>query len=138
MNEAQQILLQSRAISHEGISCFARSVPALTCDLCSPAATAQVQMLLHAARNIPGTTFPFLGALPADDNTVTGELVGELENLLLEMQMRADGGPLQSAVENAVERRKRKQTRTAIRERPHHLCPLCRAHLCLAPPATAR
>ncbi|RDX43389.1 DnaJ-domain-containing protein [Lentinus brumalis] len=92
VNEAQQILLQSRAISHE--------------------ATAQVQTLLHAARNTPGTTFPFLGALPADDgDTVSGALVGELENLLVETQMRADGGPLKSAVENAVERRKRERER---------------------------
>ncbi|RDX39575.1 DnaJ-domain-containing protein [Lentinus brumalis] len=92
VNEAQQILLQSRAISHEAL--------------------AQVQTLLHAARNTPGTTFPFLGALPADDgDTVSGALAGELENLLLETQMRADGGPLKSAVENAVERRKRERER---------------------------
>ncbi|KAI0664003.1 hypothetical protein C8Q70DRAFT_905118 [Cubamyces menziesii] len=66
----------------------------------------------------PGT-FPYLGPLPTQPNGTGGggaappdEIVRllkpELEHLILEAQMR-DNGPLQSACENAVERRRRKE-----------------------------
>ncbi len=62
-------------------------------------------------------TFPYLGELPnggkpADE--VVGLLAQEMEHLILETQMRADGGPLKSAVENAVERRKREAGRVGL------------------------
>lgn len=75
--------------------------------------------LFHAAHG-PRTgtaasdgTFPYLGELkPAD--AVVGLLAQEMEHLVLETQMRADGGPLKSAVENAVERRKREAGRAGL------------------------
>lgn len=96
INEAQQILMHANAISQE--------------------ANAQIQTLFHAAHgprpSSPGheSTFPFLGELPNNGkpaDEVVNLLATELENLILETQMRADGGPLKSAVDNAVERRKR-------------------------------
>lgn len=64
-------------------------------------------------------TFPFLGELPnggkpADE--VVALLAQEMEHLILETQLRADGGPLKSAVENAVERRKREVSRGGVRQ----------------------
>ncbi len=83
-------------------------------------ANAQLQTLYHAAHGphtgttAQDSTFPFLGDLqggqdgrPADE--VVGLLVHELESLILETQLRADGGPLKSAVDNAVERERRRR-----------------------------
>ncbi|KAI0740977.1 hypothetical protein C8Q76DRAFT_689652 [Earliella scabrosa] len=105
LNEAQQIVAHANAIAQE--------------------ANAQVQTLFHAAHGAAqDSTFPFLGELPnggrpADD--VVGTLAAELENLILETQMRADGGPLKSAVDNAVERRRREIERgDRERERVAH------------------
>ena len=114
VNEAKQILLQANAISQEGAPWCSFSHHTRHADV--PPATAQVQTLLHAANGTPGATFPFLGELaPADD--VVNALATELENLLLETQMRADGGPLKSAVDNAVERKKRERERDQEREK---------------------
>ncbi|KAI0326077.1 DnaJ-domain-containing protein [Cubamyces sp. BRFM 1775] len=58
-------------------------------------------------------TFPYLGPLPsgtggAPPDAIVRLLAPELEHLILEAQMR-DNGPLQSACEHAVERRRRKE-----------------------------
>ena len=87
-------------------------------------ANAQLQTLYHAAHGprtgttAQDSTFPFLGDLqggqdgrPADE--VVGLLTSELENLILETQLRADGGPLKSAVDNAVERERRRRAAEA-------------------------
>ena len=71
-------------------------------------ANAQLQTLYHAAHGphtgttAQDSTFPFLGDIqggqdgrPAEE--VVGLLARELENLILETQLRADGGPLKSA-----------------------------------------
>ena len=52
---------------------------------------------------------PGAGGAPAAD--VVARLAGELEDLLLDTQLRADNGPLKSAVEDAVERRRRAEGR---------------------------
>ena len=83
-------------------------------------ANAQLQTLYHSAHGprtgttAQDTTFPFLGDLqggqdgrPAEE--VVSLLTRELENLILETQLRADGGPLKSAVDNAVERERRRR-----------------------------
>ncbi|EIW54344.1 uncharacterized protein TRAVEDRAFT_31328 [Trametes versicolor FP-101664 SS1] len=98
-NEAQQISTLSAAVARE--------------------TNVHLATLFHAAHG-PRTgtaasdgTFPYLGELkPAD--AVVGLLAQEMEHLILETQMRADGGPLKSAVENAVERRKREAGRVGL------------------------
>ncbi|KAI0645134.1 hypothetical protein C8Q79DRAFT_1011235 [Trametes meyenii] len=81
---------------------------------------AQLSTLFHPVHGprtgTPATegTFPYLGALPNEGrpaDEVVALLATEMEHLLLESQMRADGGPLRSAVEGAVERRKREGAR---------------------------
>ena len=78
--------------------------------------------LEHAAHGAADsqTTFPFLGPLPgaggAPAADVVARLAGELEDLLLDTQLRADNGPLKSAVEDAVERRRRAEGRERERE----------------------
>ncbi|TBU27885.1 DnaJ-domain-containing protein [Dichomitus squalens] len=105
LSQAQQILQLSNQISAE--------------------ANAQVQTLYHSAHGprtgtpAQDTTFPFLGELPNGgrpaDEVVT-LLARELENLILETQLRADGGPLKSAVDNAVERERKR--RAGVRPGP--------------------
>ncbi|KAI0359521.1 hypothetical protein OH77DRAFT_1395370 [Trametes cingulata] len=61
-------------------------------------------------------TFPYVTDLPLPNHgkpadEVVALLATEMEHLILETQMRADGGPLKSAVDNAVERGRRKQGR---------------------------
>ncbi|KAI0629461.1 hypothetical protein C8Q77DRAFT_1065335 [Trametes polyzona] len=104
INEVQQIAALSTAIARE--------------------ANAQLSTLFHAMHG-PRTgtpasadTFPYLGELPnggkpADE--VVALLAAEMEHLILETQMRADGGSLKSAVDNAVERRKREDARVGRR-----------------------
>ncbi|KAI0774844.1 hypothetical protein BD413DRAFT_603418 [Trametes elegans] len=101
LNEAQQIATLSTSLTRE--------------------ASALLTTLLHSVHG-PRTgtpaspdTFPYLGALPTADgrpaDAAVALLAEEMEHLLLEAQIRADRGPLRSAVDNAVERRRREIAR---------------------------
>ncbi|KAI8978325.1 hypothetical protein BD414DRAFT_516950 [Trametes punicea] len=96
----------------------------------TPSAESHEKWILNEAQRIAGLstsiarestpasegTFPYLGDLPTGPGAkpadeVVALLATELEHLIVETQMRADGGPLRSAVENAIERRKRDAAR---------------------------
>ncbi|KAI0369078.1 DnaJ-domain-containing protein [Pilatotrama ljubarskyi] len=80
---------------------------------------AHIATLFHSAHG-PRTgtpasegTFPYVTDLPLPNrgkpaDQVVALLATEMEHLILETQLRADGGPLRSAVDNAVERGRRR------------------------------